>query len=559
MQSRFAIHLGLVILMLLPVAPAVRGVSSSPEGYPFQQAEPTGSYVQHDPIVINGNYDFRSQDWPGSGTVDDPFIIESLNITDTAVCINITETTFHFEIRNCFISCQAVSPFHGLLLRDVENGRVQDCKISRHYNGICVASSSDCKFVNNTVYDNSHCGISIVSSSSCSMSNNSVFENACEGSWYPAGIRVKDCNKTEVFNNTSSRNLGKGYSFFGVYDCIVYGNIAKGNGLSGFYLDWGEECRLSNNLAFNNSVNDLEPIGGFHVCYSRFITLDNNTASDNKGNGFTVLSQSNCNLTRNTAREQSTGFLIAANDCSIRRNVAFKNTRGFDFGFTEHNQIANNTASNNTDEGFYLGRAWSCVVQSNLAVGNEYGLFAPENSKENTLRRNRLGYNEEANGFDAGSLNDWDNNSWSDYDGHTPYVIPGSANSTDEHPRLLDLVPPSIDHPSDVEFDVGTEGNNITWNPKDAHPESYEVYQNGTLVESGTWNGSNIIIDLDHLQAGIYNITLVVYDEGGNSVQDTAIVVVITHINEYVLGAIAIATSVIIISIILWEFKERST
>jgi len=39
------------------------------------------AYTSHAPITISSNADFSTQGWPGSGTVDDPYVIEGLNIT----------------------------------------------------------------------------------------------------------------------------------------------------------------------------------------------------------------------------------------------------------------------------------------------------------------------------------------------------------------------------------------------------------------------------------------------------------------------------------------------
>ena len=41
----------------------------------------TAAYTPHAPITITSNADFSTQGWPGSGTVDDPYVIEGLNIT----------------------------------------------------------------------------------------------------------------------------------------------------------------------------------------------------------------------------------------------------------------------------------------------------------------------------------------------------------------------------------------------------------------------------------------------------------------------------------------------
>ncbi|MFQ5981086.1 MAG: hypothetical protein ACE5OZ_23340 [Candidatus Heimdallarchaeota archaeon] len=85
---------------------------------------------------------------------------------------------------------------------------------------------------------------------------------------------------------------------------------------------------------------------------------------------------------------------------------------------------------------------------------------------------------------------------------------------------------PTIDHPADITYEEGITGNTITWQPGDAHPDWYNITQNGTLVVDGSWDGSTISINVDGLSAGTYNYTLMVVDEAGNFNSDTIIVIV---------------------------------
>ena len=48
-------------------------------------------FVPHDPIVISNDNDFKTQNWPGEGKAEDPYIIEGLNITTNNICITIQE------------------------------------------------------------------------------------------------------------------------------------------------------------------------------------------------------------------------------------------------------------------------------------------------------------------------------------------------------------------------------------------------------------------------------------------------------------------------------------
>ena len=61
--------------------------------------------TNHVPIFINGTNDFVLQDWPGSGTPEDPYRISRLNITYDVglVGIRIIETDAYFVISDCFV------------------------------------------------------------------------------------------------------------------------------------------------------------------------------------------------------------------------------------------------------------------------------------------------------------------------------------------------------------------------------------------------------------------------------------------------------------------------
>ncbi|MFX0113034.1 MAG: hypothetical protein ACFFB3_00650 [Candidatus Hodarchaeota archaeon] len=97
---------------------------------------------------------------------------------------------------------------------------------------------------------------------------------------------------------------------------------------------------------------------------------------------------------------------------------------------------------------------------------------------------------------------------------------------------VVDEAPPSVNTPGDISYVVGSTGNIINWTPSDDFPESYTIYQNGTSVDSGSWDGSYIEISIDGLALGTYNYTLVIIDGGGNSASDTVIVTVTTEAEE---------------------------
>jgi hypothetical protein len=86
----------------------------------------TEGYTPHAPIYINGDENFTEENGVtgGSGTINDPYIIEGWNITK-APAIRLKYTSSYFVIQNCLLSVQSGSGFAVIELRDfVCNGLV---------------------------------------------------------------------------------------------------------------------------------------------------------------------------------------------------------------------------------------------------------------------------------------------------------------------------------------------------------------------------------------------------------------------------------------------------
>ncbi|WP_371804561.1 right-handed parallel beta-helix repeat-containing protein [Candidatus Lokiarchaeum ossiferum] len=72
----------------------------------------------------------------------------------------------------------------------------------------------------------------------------------------------------------------------------------------------------------------------------------------------------------------------------------------------------------------------------------------------------------------------------------------------------------------------------LYWGVNDDSPNSYELYQNGTLYQDGEWSDDiTIVFNPLTLEPGTYNFTLYVYDQVGYSASDSIIITILPDPN----------------------------
>ena len=100
---------------------------------------------------------------------------------------------------------------------------------------------------------------------------------------------------------------------------------------------------------------------------------------------------------------------------------------------------------------------------------------------------------------------------------------------------VRDTILPTVSNPADFSFPYDpsdTLVGLIEWTPVDVTQLEYDIYTDGYHDDWGTWNTGDdpLAINIHNLAEGVHNVTLVLTDEGGNTVRDTVIVT----ITEYV-------------------------
>jgi C1A family cysteine protease len=123
----------------------------------------------------------------------------------------------------------------------------------------------------------------------------------------------------------------------------------------------------------------------------------------------------------------------------------------------------------------------------------------------------------------------WISNSTTIPDGHYLFQMRLADYAGNEHTISMELIVdngnPTISHPPNVVYTVGTTGNVIQWDCVDLHPDYYELYRNGVLILTNPWT-DGLDYSVDGLAVGTYTFTVIFYDLAGNSVTDSVLVTV---------------------------------
>ena len=355
--------LALTILVLTSTLCPLDIASLAPQGQTIVNSARAiaipSSYTPHDPILITSDEGFESQGWPGSGTQNDPYVIEELNITTTDDCVVIENTTVHFVIKDClFKSPGQNDDGSGVRFIHVENGLIESTIAENKKDGFLIEQSGNCRLTDNDALQNSRYGFYLWASNSCVLIDNSAWENG----W--AGFRVSYSESNTLRNNTATENfggasIGDGFSLVYSSNCTLTNNTAWDNSAGGFSASVLSNCTLTDNIATDNGAS------GFYIPASDDCILMGNTASENVGAGFRFGNVIRFTLTNNTAqRNDYIGFLFQSSfDCTLVNNTALENSEfGFELYRSNSFIMLNNTLS---PYGIHLASSNSCVVCNN--------------------------------------------------------------------------------------------------------------------------------------------------------------------------------------------------
>ena len=173
--------------LTIAVILALFSVSVVPStGTVLEKSYANSQYTTHDPIYINGNDEFTSENGVtgGSGKSTDPYIIEDWLIdTSSQDGISIRNVSVYFKIINCYIY-NGGSKNDGIVFINVTHGKIEETIITGNRNGIMFRTqypgkenSSKNYIHHNKITNNTKDGIHFQHTGWGHHSNNFIFLN----------------------------------------------------------------------------------------------------------------------------------------------------------------------------------------------------------------------------------------------------------------------------------------------------------------------------------------------------------------------------------------------
>ncbi len=485
-------------------------------------ADDTGKeYTPYSTIHILGNDDFNSANGvtEGNGTYADPYIIEGWEIeAKQASGITIRETSAFFVIRNVYIH-SSESTYYGISLKNIVNGRVENCNITNNWKGVNIRESSSVSIFGNEISFNQE-GLSARDSSNVTIEENVISFNIPQ-----SGMVLVLVSNVTIQSNRVSNNNWMGLSVYSSTNVTIAGNDIISNQYEGVRILSSETVILTANTISHNSdgvrldSSSGVTISGIRTSFNRLhgvrlessshVTVELSYSEINDEYGLYVWNSSWVNVSRTTFNSNSLGTsLFLSRNITFTQCVAGNNPIGFYIEASTRISISGSDVSDNWAHGivswnsanlsFSLNRMHSnnvdgirfvdtanATVTNNIFSENTRGVYL-ENSESIAFYHNRFRDHTRHARDNMGSENKWDDgypsggNFWSGYTGtdqffgpsqnesgpdgigDIPFVI--DINSQDNYPLMsplgsLPTAPQSLQATWDDSY------VNITWSP----------------------------------------------------------------------------------------------
>ena len=415
----------------------------------------------HSPIYINGNENFTYDNGvtSGSGTENDPYIIENwIIVGNTSVKrgIYVRNSDVYFIIRNCITSNFLGWGHMGIEFSKVENGKIEHTEMYNNYYGVFITDSSYIAIVNCTSHDNYGeyaTGINGIRCSNITIDSCKCYNNTGRATF---GIHFEKGSYIFIENTLCYNNEWSGIEIFTdnstnypcvyntIKDCKIYNNTISG-GID-LWSTWREKHRgynLITGCEIYNNGHWSEPVGNAFPGISIW-NLHNNIIENcdihHNGDGVYIAECSN-NIIRNcTIHDQwqptfmGNGVLILGLEIDGLLGFSWNNTieqcniYGQDCGIWNTEALRTKIYKNNISNNNYIG----------IEVSNFLGISSAQINYNNICGN---GYMDKEDGYGLSgypiSFIDARNNWWDSEKGPSRLLFPFRG---DRLVKLLSIV-----------------------------------------------------------------------------------------------------------------------
>jgi parallel beta-helix repeat protein len=406
-----------------------------------QQREPTGiAATVHDSIEILGDSDFITQGWPGSGTIEDPYVISDLDISGpSAIAIYIEGTDAYFEVTTCYLHNQVT----GIQLVDSNNGTLDNNTIDQNSdygiyldfysdhttiinntcsyasNGIFLGLSNDTRVTNNTCKNN-NVGIYLLSTTNSTLDNNNCSGNNNDGIYLVADYNLDLTMSGDTVVNNGGYGI-EAYTYYGDIVAVIDRCNVSYNGYGGIYLEASNNLNLTMSES-TVSLNNWYGVEAYSDSGDTAAVIDDCNISENYDNGIYIEASNILNMTLTDsdivwndgsgveAYSDNDDVAAIMDGCNVSDNgwTGIYLWAQVDLNLTLNNSnVSGNDQSGGWSSGIEAyassGNLDMALTDSNLSYNGNEGIYAEAyNNLNMTMTESIVTWNDLAGGYSCG-------------------------------------------------------------------------------------------------------------------------------------------------------------
>ncbi|MFX1506644.1 MAG: right-handed parallel beta-helix repeat-containing protein [Promethearchaeota archaeon] len=230
------------------------------------------TYTPHSSIVITSNSHFAMQGFLGTGTLEDPYRIEHLNITaSNGDLISISDTTVNFCISNNFLNGLTTAS-SGISLTNVHNAIIEKNTVLNARFGIFLLNIANCTLLENLVHDNLLNGVHLKEASNTTITNNTIY-NHNSGEYPYSSILLDNSSQTSITHNSLFNGHIGINLLHSAHTNLIRNNTVFNNLQHGIRLEYASKNTITHNIVHDNQYYGILLTLGANnntICYNNF-------------------------------------------------------------------------------------------------------------------------------------------------------------------------------------------------------------------------------------------------------------------------------------------------